>query len=133
MELQEVFINSEESGYKSFELLTHSMDDGNRKAMAKGDVLKCRVIAEWDSLRDLSKLNYPVVIIANGRPLVGIIQQQMGVGTILLSKYNQDYKNKQVELAKVRTIYQVESFQRDMTPKALAKRERELQESSMTY
>ena len=107
-------------GYEAFEMLDNSMSDGTRRGLELGDILRCREIAEWDSLRDLSKLKYPVVIVASGRALVGIIQQQNG-GTVLLSKYNPDYKNKLIDLAKVRIIYQVESFQRDMTPKAASR------------
>jgi hypothetical protein len=109
------------SGIKLFELITDSMDDGTSRAMYIGDILKGRECEQRKKISASEAESYPVVVVTHDSILVGSVTHNEE-GAITLSKYNPAFKDVVIDLTKVETIYLIESIQRDMTPKAKAKR-----------
>ncbi len=128
MQLEEFLINNESfgkkvwgPGYAAFELLDNSMSDGARRGLEVGDILKCKKIKHLEPIDDLKTFKYELVVVTSTGALVGRISHQDGE-TVILSRYNPAFEVTTVDLTKVKSLYLVEGFQRQMGAKAEARR-----------
>jgi len=108
-------------GYEAFEMLDNSMWDGTRRAVAVGDVLKCKKIEQLNPIIDLKAFKYELLVVTSAGALIGGISHQDGE-TVILSSYNPTFQDTVIDLTKVESIYLVEGFQRTMGAKAEARR-----------
>lgn len=108
-------------GYEAFEMLDNSMWDGTRRAIAGGDVLKCKKIDRLGPIDDLKAFKYELLVVTRAGVLVGGLSHQDGE-KVILSRYNPAFKDAAIDLTKVESMYLVEGFQRSVTPTARAKR-----------
>ena len=128
MQLEKVLKNNESfgqmvwgPGYEAFEMLDNSMSDGTRRGLEVGDVLKCKKIERLNKIDDLKTFKYELLVVTSTGVLMGGISHQDGE-KVILSRYNPAFKDTAINLTKAESIYLVEGFQRDMTPKAAARR-----------
>jgi hypothetical protein len=114
---------TEQCKYSFYEITGCSMNDGSARALCVGDVLKCLEIEQWDKMTDLNNLNYVVVVaIAEGLYVGEISSHEAGVITLHLR--NPAFRDLRIQCSDIKTIYAVESRQRDMTPEAEERRSR---------
>lgn len=102
--------------YICFEVKGDSMDDGSKYSFEEGDIVLCRDIAQeyWKSKLHINKWNaFVIVHKTDGVLIKKIIDHDVEKGIITIHSLNALYKDRELNLADVKMLFNVVKMQRN--------------------